>query len=223
MLKVALQEGQEAIKYLHVNNIEVISQQAIAMTWPKLCSHYSEFARIFMAAKYLNLNIPERTHNKSLKYLKDIAKCRFQQELPENAILVTKENIIDIMALVAKDLPAEKLHRFSHQVSSASKDTVIWSRDNPRDRTLSALTERMKKTKGMVNKTKVKGSQPRQKTGNRSHHTIVKCCISGHSPRCQKALKGSYWKGRAAPKRHSSSRDHYEDRQETTKGNLTQK
>lgn len=118
----AIQGDEQALEYLQLEEMNVISDKASSISWQSLCANYNYFAHLLVVSTKLGLECLETASRLGLKEAIHIARHHYQKEFPPVATTVTVENLAELLSEVLKDVPPHHLDRSEDEESSSASE-----------------------------------------------------------------------------------------------------
>ena len=118
----AIQGDEQALEYLQLEEMNVISDKASSISWQSLCANYNYFAHLLVVSTKLGLECLKTASRLGLKEAIHIARHHYQKEFPPVATTVTVENLAELLSEVLKDVPPHHLDRSEDEESSSASE-----------------------------------------------------------------------------------------------------
>ena len=118
----AIQGDEQALEYLQLEEMNVISDKASSISWQSLCANYNYFAHLLVVSTKLGLECLKTASHLGLKEAIHIARHHYQKEFPPVATTVTVENLAELLSEVLKDVPPHHLDRSEDEESSSASE-----------------------------------------------------------------------------------------------------
>ena len=118
----AMQGDEQALKYLQLEEMNVISDKASSISWQSLCANDNYFAHLLVVSTKLGLECLKTASRLGLKEAIHIARHHYQKEFPPVATTVTVENLAELLSEVLKDVPPHYLDRSEDEESSSASE-----------------------------------------------------------------------------------------------------
>ena len=118
----AIQGDEQALEYLQLEEMNVISDKASFISWQSLCANYNYFAHLLVVLTKLGLECLKTASRLGLKEAIHIARHHYQKEFPPVATTVTVQNLAELLSEVLKDVPPHHLDRSEDEESSSASE-----------------------------------------------------------------------------------------------------
>ena len=117
-----MQGDEQALEYLQLEQMNVISDKASSISWQSLCANDNYFAHLLVVSTKLGLECLKTASRLGLKEAIHIARHHYQKEFPPVATTVTVENLAELLSEVLKDVPPHHLDRSEDEESSSASE-----------------------------------------------------------------------------------------------------
>ena len=123
MAQRAVEGDEEALDYLSLQESQVNWTTASTLMWETLCANYNYCAHVLVVATQLQLHVMRRTSRYALQSLTWIARHHYKKELPPVATNCTVEELAEMMAAIADEVPPPHLNRAEDVTASSSSES----------------------------------------------------------------------------------------------------